>query len=284
MIAEQPVSTPGQFKVDTSVERLDENLWAARVAEGWDIVGNTNGGYLLATLARALTEATGRPHPLTLTGHFLAPARPGSVEIRTKILKVGKGITTGSATMFAGDRPLVAALGSFGHHDSSGEVLYANGAPPELPPTAESVRVQRRDDQDASEPLPPPFVNKVDLRLHSEDAGFGIGRPSGRPRFRAWFRLPEGETIDSSALILAADSLPPTSFNSGLPLAWTPTVELTVHERAIPEPGWLRLDYETRFISNGRLEVDGLVWDSTDRLVAQSRQLALVPKPSGAEV
>lgn len=274
-------SSSVQFDTATAVQRIDENVWTAQIAEGWDIIGNTNGGYLQAVLARSLIEATGRPHPLTLTGHFLAPVKPGGVQMRTQILKIGRNIVTGSATMFSEDRPLVTALGSFGQNDSSGEVLYAKGVPPELPPPAECVRVERRADQDESEPLPPPFADKVDLRLHPEDAGFGIGRPSGRPRFRAWFRLPEGEAIDSCALVLAADSLPPTSFNSGLPIAWTPTVELTVHERAIPEPGWLKLDYETRFISNGRLEVDGLIWDSTDRLVAQSRQLALVPKSTG---
>lgn len=280
MIAEEPDPVSGEFEAATAVQKLEDNLWQAQVAEGYDIVGNTNGGYLLAVLARVLSEATGRPHPITLTGHFLAPVKPGTVEIRTQILKVGRILVTGSATMFARGRPIVTALGAFGHHDSSGEVLYCNGIPPELPPPAESVQLQPRADQDASEPFPPPFVSKIDLRLHPDDAGFGIGKPSGRPRFRAWLRLPEGEKIDSCALILAADSLPPTSFNSGLPLAWTPTVELTVHERAIPEPGWLKLDFETRFISNGRLEVDGLIWDSSDRLVAQSRQLALVPKSS----
>ena len=281
MTAEPPIQRSGRFETAIAVHRVDEKLWTARIAEGWDIVGNTNGGYLLAMLARALKEATGRRHPITITGHFLSPAKPGTVEIHTQVLKVGKGIVTGSATMFAQGRPLVTALGSFGNHDSSGEVLYAKGAPPELPPPAESVRVQRSPDQDPTDLLPPPFANQVDLRLHPEDAGFAFGRPSGKPRFRAWFQLPKDEAIGSGALILAADSLPPTTFNSGLPLAWTPTVELTVHERAIPEPGWLKLDFETRFISNGRLEVDGLIWDSTDRLVAQSRQLALVPKPIG---
>lgn len=284
MTGEQPISNSGQFEAATAVRRLEEDLFTAQVADGWDIVGNTNGGYLLAVLARTLTEFTGRPHPITLTGHFLAPVKPGRVEIHTRVLKVGKSIVTGSATMFAAGRPLVAALGSFGQHDSSGEVLYTNGAPPDLPSPEESVRVLRGADQPASQLLPPPFSDKVDLRLHPDDAGFAIGRPSGRPRFRAWFRLPAGETIGSNALVLAADALPPTSFNSGLPLAWTPTVELTVHERAVPEPGWLKLDFETRFISNGRLEVDGLIWDSADRLVAQSRQLALVPKPGASDV
>jgi hypothetical protein len=63
-----------------------------------------------------------------------------------------------------------------------------------------------------------------------------------------------------------------------LPVAWTPTVELTAHVRASPAPGWLRCRFSTRFVTAGFLEEDGEVWDSTGRLVGQARQLALVPR------
>ncbi len=54
--------------------------------------------------------------------------------------------------------------------------------------------------------------------------------------------------------------------------------ELTAHVRASPAPGWLRCRFSTRFVTAGFLEEDGEVWDSTGRLVGQSRQLALVPR------
>jgi acyl-CoA thioesterase len=57
-----------------------------------------------------------------------------------------------------------------------------------------------------------------------------------------------------------------------------PTLELTAHVRARPAPGLLACDVRTRFVSAGFLEVDGEYWDSTGTLVAQSRQLALVPR------
>lgn len=272
---------PHPFCDAAAVDQIDDSAWQATVAPGWDILGNTNGGYLLSMAARAMGEASARPDPLTITGHFLAPVAPQPVQIQTQVLKSGKKLATVSATMFGRGRPLVTALGAFCQHTDSAIAQLADGTPPDLPAPQDSVRMQLPEGHDPTEThgMPPPFSKNVDLRLHPEDAGFALGNPSGTPRMRAWFRLPHEEPLDSYVLILAADSLPPTVFNSGLTIGWTPTVELTVHVRAVPEPGWLRLDYATRFISDGLLEVDGLIWDSTDRLVAQSRQLALVPEP-----
>jgi hypothetical protein len=41
----------------------------------------------------------------------------------------------------------------------------------------------------------------------------------------------------------------------------------------------MRCRFSTRFVSGGFLEEDGEVWDAAGALVAQSRQLALVPRP-----
>ena len=128
------------------------------------------------------------------------------------------------------------------------------------------------------ETFPPPFMGRVELRLHPDDAGFATGAPSGEPRVRGRFRLRDGEPIDTIGLVLAVDAFPPTAFNAQLPVAWTPTVELTAHVRARPAPGWLRCVFTTRFVTGGFLEEDGEIWDDTGRLVAQSRQLALIPR------
>ena len=67
-------------------------------------------------------------------------------------------------------------------------------------------------------------------------------------------------------------------FNADLPVAWTPTVELTAHVRARPIPGWLRCSFATRLITGGYLEADGEIGNADGRLIARSRQLALVPR------
>jgi acyl-coenzyme A thioesterase PaaI-like protein len=264
--------TTGPFATATAVTRVGDGSYSAEVLPGWDIAGNANGGYLLAIGARALLDATGRHDPVTVTGHFLTPGKPGPIQISTEVVKAGKRFATGQGTLHAGDRPLLTVLGTFGDLGEDHGALLVDGAPPDLPPVDECVHVV------ATDTFPPPFMGKVDLHLHPDDVGFAAGGRSGIARVRGWFQLPDDEAVDTVALLCALDAFPPTIFNTHLPVAWTPTVELTCHVRDRPAPGPVRCRFTTRFATGGFLEEDGEVWDVDGRLVAQSRQLALVPR------
>jgi acyl-coenzyme A thioesterase PaaI-like protein len=265
------------FAEATAVRVTGEGTFDAEIVPGWDIAGNANGGYLLTIAGRAMAAAANRPDPVTVTAHYLAPGRPGPVTIDAEVVKAGKRFTTVSATLAAADgRALLAVLGTFGDlapTDGESSPKRLDVGPPELPPVEDCVPLVPGDTG-----MPPPFASNVDIRMHPDDAGFSRGRPSGQMRVRGWFRLPEEQPIDTLALVLATDAYPPTIFNADLPVAWTPTVELTTHLRARPAPGWLRCEFTTRFVTGGFLEEDGVVWDGTGTLVAQSRQLALVPR------
>ena len=260
------------FADDTAVRDEGEGHFAARIHEGWDIAGNANGGYLLSIAARAMRASSGRPDPVSVTAHFLAPGHAGPAFVATEVVKQGRTLATVGAWLESGGKRLLQAVGAFGDLSSSSGPELVEAAPPDLPPPEECVAVLPTDT------FPPPFMGHVDLRLHPEDAGFAGGVPSGRPRVRGWFRLPDREALDTLVLVQAVDAFPPTIFNARLPVAWTPTVELTAHVRARPAPGWLRCEFTTRFVTGGFLEEDGEVWDDTGTLVAQSRQLALIPR------
>ena len=51
-----------------------------------------------------------------------------------------------------------------------------------------------------------------------------------------------------------------------------------MHIRAIPAPGWLKVSHRTKHVLGGMFEEDCEVWDSAGNLVAQSRQLARLPR------
>ena len=57
------------------------------IAAGWDIAGNANGGYLLALAASRMRDVSGRPDPISVSAHYLAPGSPGPVHIDTAIVK-----------------------------------------------------------------------------------------------------------------------------------------------------------------------------------------------------
>ena len=253
----------------SAVLETSSGHYEGAIAAGWDIVGNANGGYLLAIASRAASQSVDGLVPASVTAHYLAPGKPGRVTVDTKVEKRGKQFSTVRATMHDNARPVLALLGSFttvAQEEHSVQRLEAS--PPDLPKPEDCVPMEPGDT------FPPPFLGKVELRLHPEDATFS----SGIPRFRGWFRLRDEEPIDHFGLLVAVDAFPPTVFAAQLPIAWTPTLELTAHVRGLPEPGWLRCLFTTRFISAGYLEEDGEVWDASGRLVAQSRQLALLPK------
>ena len=282
----------GGFAAATSVERADgpstqkaeSSLYSAGIASGWDIMGNANGGYLLATVARACSLELGRPDPVSVSAHYLSPGTPGSASVEVEPQREGRRFSVAAARLLDTDgKPLLSTLGAFSDLSDATGPLQIEAEPPRLPSPDECVGAPPppdaplEGDADGAPPAPN-FMHKVDLRLHPEDAGFRDGRPSGNARVRGWFRFADGSEVDTIALLCVLDAFPPTVFNSNLPIAWVPTLELTAHVRCRPAPGWLACEFTTRVVSSGFLEEDGLVWDSEGRLVAQSRQLALVPR------
>jgi acyl-CoA thioesterase len=263
----------GAFAAATAVRPTGDGAFDASLPEGWDIFGNVDGGLLLALSARAGAEVAEQPHPVTVTCHYLSPGRAGEHTLRAEVLRSGRRFATSRSTLIdSGGRPIVTTLGTYGSLGPASGALHVDGSPPDLPPPGDCEHLLSRGD------FPPPFMDHVEVRLHPEDMGFMRGRPTGTPLLRGWFRLLDDEPVDTFGLLLAVDSFPPTIFNASLPLGWSPTVELTAHVRARPAAGWLACEFRTRFVTGGFLEVDGEVWDATGSLVAQSRQLALVPR------
>jgi acyl-CoA thioesterase len=259
------------FADATAVRSIGDGRYEAIVQPGWDIGGNANGGYLMAIAGRAMTETIGRP-PLTITGHYLRPAPAGECEIDVMTIRLGRRLATASATLSMGGKPTLTLLATFGDQSPGGPSRQRSG-PVELPAWEECVTAPS-----ATEGPKPALMERVDLRMKPEDGGFRRGEPSGTAEISGWFALANEEPVDSLALLLAADAFPPPVFNSGLPVAWAPTIELTVHVRGVPALGPLRCSFRSRFIHDGLLDEEGEIWDSTGTLVCQSRQLALIPR------
>ncbi|MFB4297252.1 thioesterase family protein [Actinomadura sp. NTSP31] len=258
------------FEAAIAVERIAEGRYEAVLDGGYLIGEALNGGYLMAVLARAAVDASPHEHPISTAATFLRPGRPGPARLVVDTRKQGRTAATALVSLVQEDRPVVEALITTGTLDAAAQPDWAGPAPdPAVPPPADCTDF-RAGKQDAEG-----FAARVDMRFDRTTMGWLDGRPSGTPDSRAWFRLRDGHEPDAYSLAVAVDALPPVALNLGAK-GWAPTVELTWHMRAVPAPGWLALHGGGRLMSHGWFDEEVEVWDSTGRLVAQSRQIARV--------
>lgn len=260
-----------RFDDDTAVRR-GPGGWIGELQARWNVGNNPNGGYILAVALRALVQETGRPDPVTVTAHYLSPPAPGEVDIRTEIVKPGRSFITATASMVQGDRERVRIIGAFSDLTSRTGPTRISARPPDIPRPDECVSLLELTERAGRKV--PEVMNRFDLRLPPDSPW---GRPGDGDPFEitGWIRFKDGADPDSISAVAFADAFPPTILGA-VAGGWVPTIELTVHLRGRPAPGWLLGTFRTRVLVDGLLEEDGELWDSEGRPVALSRQLAMV--------
>jgi Thioesterase-like superfamily len=272
-----------EFDRDTAVTARpgEPGTYDSVLSAGWTIVSAVNGGYLLAMAGRALRDALPHADPITITAHYLTASQPGPAVIRTQVVRTGRTMSTGQASLFQRDADgreveRLRVIAGYGDLDALPAEVRTTATPPSMP-GYDQCPDSGGGPYAGAVPGSTSLLERLDLRLDPATAGWAVGAPSGAGEIRAWFGLADGRDHDPLSLLLAVDALPPTAFDLGLK-GWTPTLELTVHLRRRPAPGLLRVALVTRNLAGGLLEEDSEVWDADDRLVAQSRQLVRAPR------
>ena len=263
-----------RFDDEIRVSAAGAGRWTGRIHPGYNIGANPNGGYLLAIAAAALRAAApGHPDPLSLTAHYLKPGLPeADCSVEVALLRAGRSLSTLRATLAQHDGArleLLAAMGDLG----PGADATLEPSPPELPPP-EACTPRSPGEQGVALPI----LERLEVRLHPDEARAGS---AGQAQVTGWIRFRDGREPDPIAALLFADAFPPAVFGLLGAVGWVPTVELTVQLRRRPAPGWMIARFRTTDLADGRLIEDGMLWDARGRLVAQSRQLALVRMPAG---
>ena len=264
-----------------------EGAFTAALTGRWNgTAGAVNGGYMLAICTRALALAMPFPDPVVVSGFFLRPGTAGPAAVSASVISSGRSTAFGEAALTQDGKDVVRVTAAFARLGRAGPgagpgagagagadagtgqdgLVFLDGTPPALPPPAECVGVPVGSFGRAS------IAERIEFRS-AELPGWFTGRPSGRPASEFWMRFADGREADLLSLPLLVDSTAPSVLELG---AGSTTIQLTVHLRAHPAPGWLACRATTRFVSNGYHEEDFEVWDSAGTLVAQSRQLALI--------
>lgn len=261
------------FADDTALVALGDGRYEATLTGRWWIVTGPNGGLLAALLLRAAEHVVCGPRPelaaRIITVQFMSGPREGTVQLSAAVERQGRRIAFARVTMTQDATVLCQAKVTFGatlgdEFDLTDQVMPAVPSPEDSPwfdPARTHGEARRRWD-----------------RRHVEvgEAGTVAG----------WLRLEEpGVAVDGAVLALMCDNLPPSlrTHEPDPALAdrlHTTTIEMTVYLRvaapAVPDGEPCLVVLRSGTVREGFHQEDGEVWSRDGRLLATSRQLALV--------
>ncbi|MGY4100960.1 thioesterase family protein [Nocardia sp. R16R-3T] len=284
---EQAITTNAPFSRVCKLTELlsatpDTGRYLGIIDKIWTIGPKVHGGTMVATSAAAATRwlrasdpALVAMAPIAASSDFLGAPEPGEVEYEVHIRKIGRQICLVDVNLIQSGRTLVHTAFTFGHLDDADPIYApAHGDMPVEPP-ADAVGYR---DSSIGELVH--MTQGVELFIDRESARFLDGA-KGEPRLRLWMRPFDGDRQDPDIAmyfaIMSADMSPPVTVNLGH-FGWAPTVQMTTYLRRRPAPGWMRIVATSHEVGERMFDEDQLILDSTGAVVAQSRQLALVPQ------
>jgi Thioesterase-like superfamily len=251
----------------------DRYVFRGVLNEHWTIGPKVHGGAMLALCANGARSAHGGgAEPVAVSGSFLWAPDPGPMDVAVTLRKLGRRVSLADVELTQGERTAVRVAVTLGAVEDSAPLLLS--AHPVVPLMAPEPPA-------GLEPIGPghPMEHIVHL-AHGCDI-----RPSlvsmaprgdgGVPVFEYWVR-PKDCAPDALFALMCTDVSAPVTFAVNR-MGWAPTIQLTAYLRALPADGWLRIISTTTQIGQDWFDEDHLVVDSAGRLVAQSRQLAMVP-------
>lgn len=276
------------FDKETAIDQTGEST-STNLSTSWSIGDNPNGGYAMASSLRAMASdvanadetagSTTKSDPVSLTAHFLRPSlagQPGT--INHELIRSGRRTSTASASLIQDGSERIRLLAAFADLGAARSQADQWETEPKLSiePAAIASPEDCRDRSKLEQGVELPILSRLDVRI---DPRFAEPGAAGVAECAGWIRFADGREPDSLALTLFADAFPPALYSLLGRVGWVPTVELTVHVRSRPAPGWIRARFTTRDLTDGLLVEDGELWDSEGTLVAQTRQLALLLPP-----
>lgn len=269
-----------KFDTDTALVAGGEGVFEGRVSADWAIIMGANGGHLAAMILRAMQLTVPEPgwEPRTLTVHFARAPKDEPFTITTTVERTGRTMANVSARMTQNGKLVVLGIGILSASREGPE--FSDISMPEVPPPDGSENVADRMDF--------AFGRNFDFRVAYGSPNEG---DADRAELGVWMRLREPRAVDHLAATQLLDAFAPAVFakmGRGGGGKAVPTVEMTFHYREtlpVPsdEPGaWHLGIFRTQTARGGFIEEDGWLWNENGILVAQARQLALLPHEAAA--
>jgi acyl-CoA thioesterase len=177
-------------------------------------------------------------------------------------------VATFEAVLTQGDQPIVHAVVSFHDADAAGDLQHTPREAPSIARPDDCIDVMSAIPVDTV-----PIIDRFDYR-HESIPAWMHGKPSGDTSATFWVRPKDGRPVDALAASVLVDAYPPVTSEIGQ--LQSATVQLTIHFRRRPKSGWILAHVVTRHVIDGFHDEDVELWDEDGRLIAESRQLALL--------
>lgn len=257
--------------------------YAATIDPAFTIGPKVHGGSMQMIVARAARlaydelapEQQSGEHglvPVAIASDYLSAPDPAEVEVTATLRKRGRTVSLLRVELTQRGRTMVSSSVTMARRDSRDSHHSAPTVLDAVPPTPPTDGIDI-DNSPVSEVMH--LGPALDLVL--DPVTFPVARgETGEPVVRGWTR-PKGAEPDADFAVLVCDISPPVVMNLAM-FGWAPTVQLTTYIRRDPAPGWLRFAATSSEVGPGMFEEDHLVIDATGTVVAQSRQLALIPQ------
>ncbi|MEY2397490.1 MAG: hypothetical protein QOJ00_664 [Actinomycetota bacterium] len=256
-----------EFDADTALRDAGGGRFEGTVTDRWMIGGGPNGGYIASIILRGLSAVAPQPDPLSMTTHYVGRPEAGPCEVTVSVSHATRSHAFMDAALVQQGTVRARSIAIFGQRRDDQPFDVDLNTPAVTPPGA---GVPVRDIPVADSMPLMSFLDRFTyLAASSIDLFAGSGGPAA---VGGWTKLNDRD-LDNVAVPLFADCWPPPIFTRRGP-GLAPTIELTVHFRNNPEPGWVWCQFESKVLAGGYVEEDGEMWSERGTLVAMSRQIS----------
>ena len=256
------------FDATTAVKRIAEGRYAGTIDPGWFGPPGPNGGFIAAVALRAIRAevADDRRLPRSLTLHYLRPPAAGEVTIEVSVERAGRSASTCSARIVQAGKVVTLALCVLSTDYEA--IADWEAEAPTVPAPSEVGELGMGDGA-------PPLFEQLETRPLFGSPPFTGGDEAVTG---GWIRARGEAPLSPELIALYADAWWPAPFSVLEAPSAAPTLELTIHFRARPEPDerYALVRFRTEASIDGLFDESGEIWSEGGRLLAQSRQLALL--------
>lgn len=240
------------------------------VTDDWAQGRATFGGLVAAVGNEAMRRLVGPERLLrSLQTTFVGPAAAGQWHIATRVLRVGRAVTSTQCEIYSEGGLAAMMVGVYGSARPSRVAVELIGEPPPRP-VEQITEVQFPPDGI------PRFIGHFAMRWAQGPGLFsGVHTPG-----KAFLHHRDPGPLTESHIVALADCLPPVAMSMysapapGSSLVWS--LEFVSHDFNFAPTAWWRIDHDMDAAKDGYANQSGILYDPNGKPAALTRQLVAV--------